>query len=125
MKTKLDMWMDFISQIDEKEVKNAMSKNKEIKKAQEEYEYLTGDEEERRIAFLREKALRKKALRDENSIFDAGKDIGRKEGIEIGKEQTQKEIVKTMTKEKMPIETIMKVTKLSKEEIEKIQKNEL
>ena len=30
-----------------------------------------------------------------------------------------------MTKEKMPIETIMKVTKLSKEEIEKIQKNEL
>ena len=55
MKTKLDMWMDFISQIDEKEVKNAMSKNKEIKKAQEEYEYLTGDEAERRIAFLREK----------------------------------------------------------------------
>ena len=121
MKTKLDMWMDFISQIDEKEVKNAMSKNKEIKKAQEEYEYLTGDEEERRIAFLREKAIR-----DENSIFDAGKDIGRREGkeegIEIGKEQTQKEIVKTMTKEKMPIETIMKVTKLSREEIEKLEK---
>ena len=136
MKTKLDMWMDFISQIDEKEVKNAMRKNKEIKKAQEEYEYLTGDEEERRIAFLREKAIR-----DENSIFDAGKDIGRREGkeegkeegieigkeqgIEIGKEQTKKEIVKTMTKENMPIETIMKVTKLSREEIEKIQKNEL
>ena len=163
MKTKLDMWMDFISQIDEKEVKNAMSKNKEIKKAQEEYEYLTGDEEERRIAFLREKAIR-----DENSIFDAGKDIGRKEGkeegieigkeqgieigkeqgieigkeqgieigkeegieigkeqgIEIGKEQNQKEIVKTMTKENMPIETIMKVTKLSREDIEKIQKEE-
>ena len=159
MKTKLDMWMDFISQIDEKEVKNAMRKNKEIKKAQEEYEYLTGDEEERRIAFLREKAIR-----DENSIFDAGKDIGRREGkeegkeegieigkeqgieigkeqgieigkeqgieigkeqgIEIGKEQTKKEIVKTMTKENMPIETIMKVTKLSREEIEKIQKEE-
>ena len=137
MKTKLDMWMDFISQIDEKEVKNAMSKNKEIKKAQEEYEYLTGDEEERRIAFLREKALR-----DENSIFDAGKDIGRKEGkaegkkegieigreqgIEIGKEQgieqNKKEIANSMLKEKMPIETIMKVTKLSREEIEKIEK---
>lgn len=137
MKSKLDMWMDFISQIDEKEVKNAMSKNKEIKKAQEEYEYLTGDEEERRIAFLREKALR-----DENSIFDAGKDIGRKEGkeegkkegieigreqgIEIGKEQgieqNKKEIANSMLKEKMPIETIMKVTKLSREEIEKIEK---
>ena len=121
MKTKLDMWMDFISQIDEKEVKNAMSKNKEIKKAQEEYEYLTGDEEERRIAFLREKALR-----DENSIFDAGKDIGRKEGKEEGKEEgkkeEKKEIAKSMLKEKMPIETIMKVTKLSREEIEKIEK---
>lgn len=141
MKTKLDMWMDFISQIDEKEVKNAMSKNKEIKKAQEEYEYLTGDEEERRIAFLREKAIR-----DENSIFDAGKDIGfksgeehgikkgktegieigREQGIEIGKEQgieqNKKEIANSMLKEKMPIETIMKVTKLSREEIEKIEK---
>ena len=133
MKTKLDMWMDFISQIDEKEVKNAMSKNKEIKKAQEEYEYLTGDEEERRIAFLREKAIR-----DENSIFDAGKDIGfksgeehgikkgKKEGIEIGREQgieqNKKEIANSMLKEKMPIETIMKVTKLSRKEIEKIEK---
>ena len=110
-----------------------MSKNKEIKKAQEEYEYLTGDEEERRIAFLREKAIR-----DENSIFDAGKDIGfksgeehgikkgKKEGIEIGREQgieqNKKEIAKSMLKEKMPIETIMKVTKLSREEIEKIEK---
>ena len=121
MKTKLDMWMDFISQIDEKEVKNAMSKNKEIKKAQEEYEYLTGDEAERRIAFLREKAIR-----DENSIFDAGKDIGFKDGIEKGikqgKEKEQKEIVKSMLKEKIPIETIMKITKLSKEKIEKIKK---
>ena len=123
MKTKLDMWMDFISQIDEKEVKNAMSKNKEIKKAQEEYEYLTGDEAERRIAFLREKAIR-----DENSIFDAGKDIGFKDGIEKGikqgKEKEQKEIVKSMLKEKIPIETIMKITKLSKEKIEKIKKEQ-
>ena len=157
MKTKLDMWMDFISQIDEKEVKNAMSKNKEIKKAQEEYEYLTGDEEERRIAFLREKAIR-----DENSIFDAGKDIGfksgeehgikkgKKEGIEIGREQgieigkeqgieigkeqgieigkergieqNKKEIANSMLKENIPIETIMKITKLSREEIEKLEK---
>ena len=39
MKTKLDMWMEFISQIDKEGVENAMSKNKEIKKAQEEYEY--------------------------------------------------------------------------------------
>ena len=122
---------------------------KEIKKAQEEYEYLTGDEEERRIAFLREKAIR-----DENSIFDAGKnigfkrgeehgikkgkkegiEIGREQGIEIGKEQgieigkeqgieqNKKEIANSMLKENIPIETIMKITKLSREEIEKLEK---
>lgn len=121
MKTKLDMWMDFISQIDEKEVKNAMSKNKEIKKAQEEYEYLTGEEAERRIAFLREKAIR-----DETSIFDAGKDIGFRDGIEKGIKQgiekSQKEIVKSMLKEKIPLETIIKITNLSKKEIEEIAK---
>ena len=123
MKTKLDMWMDFISQIDEKEVKNAMSKNKEIKKAQEEYEYLTGEEAERRIAFLREKAIR-----DETSIFDAGKDIGFKDGIEKGIEKgiaqgqsnERKETARRMKNDGIPPETIAKYTQLSIEEIEKL-----
>lgn len=33
-----------------------MKENKEIKKANDEYEYLTGEAAERRIAFLRDKA---------------------------------------------------------------------
>ena len=44
-----------------------MNQNKEIKKAQEEYEYLIGEESERRIAFLREKAIR-----DEHAIYEGG-----------------------------------------------------
>ena len=75
MKTKLDMWMEFISQIDKEGVENAMSKNKEIKKAQEEYEYLTGEENERRIAFLMDKAIR-----DEKSAYVDGKQDGEKIG---------------------------------------------
>ena len=109
LETKLDMWMYFIGQIGDKEVKYAMSKNKEIKKAQEEYEYLTGEESERRIAFLREKAIR-----DESSIYDAGY----YKGIEQGK----REIVKSMLQKNMELEEIMEITKLSKKEIQEIAK---
>ena len=35
-----------------------MKENEEIRKAQEELEYLTGDEEEKRLAELREKVIR-------------------------------------------------------------------
>ncbi len=86
-----------------------MSKNKEIKKAQKEYEYLTGEESERRIAFLREKAIR-----DETSIYDAGYH----KGIEQGK----REIVKSMLQKNMKLEEIMEITKLSKKEIQQIAK---
>ena len=107
MKTKLDMWMEFISQIDKEGVENAMSKNKEIKKAQEEYEYLTGEENERRIAFLMDKAIR-----DEKSSY--------RDGEKMGAQRKQKEIAKKMKEEKLDIELIIKITGLSKKQIEDI-----
>ena len=118
--TGLGEWMSFIAQIGEKEVKNAMSKNKEIKKAQEEYEYLVGDEAERRIAFLREKAIR-----DETSIYDAGyhkgeelgKKIGEKKGEKKGEQKRNKEIAKKMKQEGLEIKLIQKITNLTEEEI--------
>ena len=58
-----------------------MSNNKYIKKAKEELEYLTGDEETRRLAYLREKAIR-----DERAAMTKA----RREG----KEETQKDIAK-------------------------------
>ena len=115
MKTKLDMWMEFISQIDKEGVENAMSKNKEIKKAQEEYEYLTGEENERRIAFLMDKAIR-----DEKSSYRDGKQDGIKLGRKDGEEKKQKEIAKKMKEEKVDIELIIKVTGLSKKQIENL-----
>ena len=119
MKTKLDMWMEFISQIDKEGVENAMSKNKEIKKAQEEYEYLTGEENERRIAFLMDKAIR-----DEKSAYVDGKQdgikLGRKDGEKIGEQKKQKEIAKKIKEEKVDIELIIKVTGLGKKQIENL-----
>lgn len=109
--TKLEQWMQFISQANQREVELAMRKNKEIKRANEEYEYLTGDEEERRLAFLRDKAIR-----DEVSL----KETGRIEGIKEGERKKQLEIAKILRSKNMPIEEIIEITKLTKEEIEKI-----
>lgn len=88
-----------------------MKKNKEIKKAQEEYEYLVGDEAERRLAFLREKAIR-----DETSIYDAGYH----KGEELGEKKRNKEIAKKMKQKGMDIATIIEITELTEKEIKEL-----
>jgi len=100
-------------------VEDVMKKNDKIKKANEELEYLSGDAEVRRIAELREKALKDMASA-ENYGFSKGKEEGRKEGREEGKKERDYEIVKAMLKENVSIEFISKVTSLSKEEIENL-----
>jgi len=68
-------------------------KNKQIKKANDEYEYLTGEAEERRLAFLRDKAIR-----DEKSMREAGREEGKQEGREEGERKKQIEIAKELLK---------------------------
>lgn len=85
-----------------------MIDNKLVQKAEDEFEYLTGDAETRRLAELREKAIRDEA---------AGLKSARRKGIEEGK----KEVAKKMLAEKIDIELIMKITELTKEEIEKLK----
>lgn len=115
-RTKLEQWMQFISQIDKREVELAMKENEEIKKANEEYEYLTGEEAERRLAFLRDKAIR-----DENNMIAGARDEGIQEGVEQGEKKKQIEITKKLLKKGMTIEEIVEITELSKEEIEKLK----
>lgn len=119
VETKLEQWMQFISQTNQREVELAMEENKEIQKANEEYEYLTGDEEERRLAFLRDKAIR-----DEASLKETGRIEGRKEGriegIKEGERRKQEEIARILLAKNNPIEEIAEITKLTKEEIEKL-----
>ena len=91
-----------------------MKENEEIKKANEEYEYLTGDEAERRLAFLREEAIR-----DEKTMLRGSREEGKKEGEKL----KQIEIAKNMLNEGMEIKTISRLTKLTIEEIEKIKEN--
>ena len=116
VETKLEQWMQFISQTNERGVELAMKENKEIRKANEEYEYLTGDAAERRLAFLRDKAIR-----DEKSIRQGGREEGREEGRKEGRKEKQLEIAKKLLKKGMTIEEIVEITELSKEEIEKLK----
>ena len=89
----------------------AEKKNKTLEKARKEMTYLTGDEEIRRIAELREKWEM-----DWNSSMDYSKREGIKEGGKGKKSRKRKK----MREEKIPIETIIKITELTREEIEKL-----
>lgn len=111
MDEKLNQWLAFIDDNDRGKIKMAEKKNKTLEKARKEITYLTGDEEIRRLAELREKWEM-----DWNSSMDYSK----REGIKEGAKEKNLENAKKMKEEKIPTETIMRITGLTKEEIEKL-----
>ena len=107
----------------------ACEKNEKVRRAVENYEVLTGDEEVKRLAEIRlmAKLEEKSALdcaREEGE--ERGREAGRREGeergkeagIKLGEEQKQKEIAQKMKKQKMPIKQISEITGLSEKEVE-------
>lgn len=108
MSEKINQWLAFIDDYDKEAIELAEKNNKTLERAKFEMNYLTGDAAVRRLA-----ELRKKWDMDWNSdMYWARKD---------GREEATKEIVKRLLKENMDIETIIRITQLSKEEIEKIK----
>ena len=125
-------WCKFIK-FPEKVEESIIMKNEEIKKAKEQLDKISQDKKERRLAELREKAIK-----DEMAIRDSGYNEGRKEGIEIGLQQgihrgielgkeeglkkgkkaEKKSIAQNMLEMKIDKETISKVTGLTMDEIE-------
>lgn len=108
IRTTLDLWIRFIGNVKDEEVERMKNEvNEETKKAvmeaQEQYWKIMADPETRRIAELREKAIRDEII----NLNGAQK----KEKIEIAKK------LKEMN---MQIEDIVKATGLTKEEIEKL-----
>ena len=97
-----------------------MIDNKYIQQAEDEFEYLTGDAAERRLAQLREKAIRDEAANLKCARRN-GIEEGIQQGIEKGIEKQKIETAKKMLAEKIDIELIMKITDLTKEEIEKLK----
>ena len=111
MNEKLNQWLAIIDDNDRGRIKMAEEKNDTLKKARVEMNYLTGDEEVRRLAELREKWEM-----DRVSAIN----YATKKGEECGKKQGKREIAKEMKNKGMDIELIEEITKLTKEEIEKI-----
>lgn len=107
---KLDEWLTFI--INENPEAIDMIENQNIKKAKKELEYLTGDEETRRLAELREKAIR-----DEQAALKKAT----REGEARGRVEAQKEIARNMKVKGIELNVICEITGLSREEIEKLK----
>lgn len=110
---KLEEWLTFISCRNLEEI--SMIENEYVKKAEEELEYLSGDAAERRLAELREKAIR-----DEAAAIAGATRRGIEKGIEKGKKEEKFQIAKKMLKESIEIETITRITGLTKEQIENL-----
>ena len=110
-------------------------KNKYIRKAKEKWDEINQSEEERRLAEKRERTIRDEmAIRDsgyidgKNDGIELGKREGIKEGIKegekkgkiLGKAETKKEMIKEMIKNNISFEVILKITHMSKSEVEEL-----
>ena len=110
MDDKLNQWLAFIDDYKGERAKMAEEKNDVIKKAKVEMNYLTGEEAERRLQWLREKWE-----------MDYNSDMG--QARREGRQQEKIEIVKKLLKTGMKVKEIAKIVDLKEEEIEKIQKD--
>ena len=113
-------WMLFLDNPNQKEVVQIMKENKDINKAIDELEQVSGNEKLRRIAELKEKYIR-----DEQASIAYAQNEGYKQGEEKGKEEGKNErnmeIAKKLLKKQMSTKDIAEVTGLSVEEIKKLK----
>ena len=106
-KDQLLDWLIFLENPESERVARKMEENENLKEAVEKLDRISEDEKMQRIIELREKAIR-----DEHAIYD--------KGIDDGAEKEKLQIAQNMLKENISIDIIIKVTGLTKEEIEKI-----
>ncbi len=110
MNHKLEQWLWLLIGEEEK-VKMASKKNKTIEKVVEDLDEMSADENERIEAYKRKLAIWDYNLNIEEAT---------KEGRESGLQEGLQEVAKKMKEEGDTIEHIIKITGLSKEEIEKL-----
>ena len=130
MHTKLEEWLWLFIGSDEK-VSEASKKNKEIEKIKKKLASMSLSPEERNNYEYRLRAIRDEADAIEYKTKQAkeegikeGLEQGISQGIERGIEQGLEQTAKEMLKNNFTIEQIETITKLTKEEIERL-KNEI
>lgn len=121
-KNELAQWVMFINDPNESEVSEIMEDNKEIEEAMNELEKISKDKELRRVAELREKAIKdeKNGLRHAR---EDGRIEGIKEGIKEGIDKGVEQVAKKMVELNMPIQDIMNATGLTEKQILELKKN--
>lgn len=112
MNNKLNQWLVFLDATDERRMEMAISNNKVLQKAKVEYEYLTGEEAERRLTELRE-------MWEMDRISEMN--YAKRKGEERGEKNGKVKIARNMLKANMKIDVISKMTGLTKKEIEKLK----
>ena len=115
---KLKKWILFLENPEGEETKRMAKKEKEIKEAIETLEDISSDEAKERIAELREKYIMDKEVE-----LETAEEKGLKKGIEEGKQNEKIKIAKKMLQENISRETVIEITGLTQEEIEKIKNN--
>ena len=118
---ELAQWMSFINDPEDGRLEKMMyENNKYFKQARKELEYLSGDKDFQEIVEKRALALMDQEVQT-RLAKEEGREEGRTEGISIGEKNKKIEIAKKMKAKNMPIEEIMELTELSKEDIENIK----
>ena len=140
VKNELAQWLKFIENPENEEVNKMLENNDFFKQAREELSYLSGDPDfqelvrSRAFFLMDQHSLNEQAKREglkqgleegrERGIVEGkkeGKKEGIKEGIREGEKQEKVKMAKKLFKLKMPIEQIIELTELSKEELDKIK----
>ena len=108
-------WLYFLENPKSEEVKKIMDENEGVKKAKEKLEEISQDEIMQRINDWKVMGEYREFTKEKRA-----KEEGIQKGKKEGKRAEKMEIAKKMKKENADIEFIMKVTELSKEEIENL-----
>ena len=111
MTRTINHWLSFLDMERGELLEMACEKNDKVKKAVENYEVLTGDEEVKRLSEIRLMSN----LEEKSALHCA-----REEGKEQGRKEKQIEIAKKLKEQKMPIKQI---AGLSEEEIKNYKKS--
>ena len=117
MTRTINHWLSFLDMERGELLEMACEKNDKVKKAVENYEVLTGDEEVKRLS-----EIRLMSNLEEKSALHCAREEGREEGKKHGEKQKQKEIAQKLKEQKMPIKQIAEITGLSEKEIEALEK---
>ncbi len=131
---RIHQWAEFFKYEEEEKIKMVTKKNIDIEKALEEYDRLMADEEVRKqlqaihYARLENKIMiesakyagREKGIQEGmEKGMQKGMQKGKQEGRKEGKQEERMKHIKNMVKEGLSDELIMKITQITKKELQK------